>query len=144
MADTDIKPTTASPTTQPSPPTEPAIDLAGRTRPIVVRIKGKKRRRYSRSLKGLQRSLSRFNKVGDRIGEAIAAGFSKYRKKSDKSARKKKDGLLRDSLENAAASLGTTLRKSSKIPVLVARSFRGRSRRRSVRNLSRMLRVFRR
>jgi len=122
-------------------PTETAISLQGRSRPIVVRVKGKKgkKRKYSRGTKDLQIGLRKGSKIGDRIASALSDGFGLYRKKSNKSSRKRKDGMLRDLFKNSGSGLGKTMRKSSKVPVLIAKTVRGKSVRRSIRAMSRMM-----
>lgn len=96
---------------------------------IIVRNRKKKRkkRRYSsQALKNLQRKLTGMLKVSDRMADAISRGVSKFRRRSRKSARKKRDGLLRDLPRNAASGLGATIRASSKIPRDVVRVIRPR------------------
>lgn len=94
---------------------------------IIVRNRKKKRkkRRYSsRPLKTLQQKLNGMLRVSDRIANAISRGILKFRQRSKKSAKKKRDGLLRDLPRNAASGLGETIRVSSKIPRDVVRVFR--------------------
>lgn len=117
-----------------------AISLEGRSRPIVVRVKDKKKKRkYSRGAKDLQISLRKGTKIGDRIANALADGLGLYRKKSDKSSKKRKDGALRDILKNSASGMSKTVRKSSRVPVLIAKAVRGKLVRRSIRNLARVM-----
>lgn len=104
---------------------EPEVSFRGYPQPIVVRL-GKKKRRYSSSLKGLQRRMRGGVKVSDKILDALSSGLGKYRRRSNRSADKKKDGVLKDFLKNSAAGLGTTLRKSSKVPVMLAKSLRSK------------------
>lgn len=97
---------------------------------IIVRNrkkKKKKKRRYSsRPLKSFQQRLNGMLRVSDRVASAISRGVLKFRRRSRKSARKKRDGLLRDLPKNAARGLGETIRVSSKIPRDVVRVFRPR------------------
>lgn len=117
-----------------------ALTLEGRHRPIVVRVKKKgKKRKYSKGTKDFQVGLRRLTRVGDRLTSAIADGFREYRKRSDKSSRKRKDGVLRDALINSAWGASETLRRSNKVPVLLAKTVRGKQIRRSVRRVARIL-----
>jgi len=119
---------------------EHALTLAGRHRPIVVQVKGKsKKRKYSKGTKDFQIGLRRVTRVGDRLASALADGFSEYRKRSNKSSWKRKDGVLRDALKNAAWGMSKTLRKSDKVPVLLAKTVRTKQVRRSVRRMTRLL-----
>lgn len=112
--------------------TQKTVILEKRSGPIVVRLK-KKKRRYSRGLKELQRQLWRGTKAGDRIADAVSAGISRYRSRADKSSTNKKDGLLKDFFKNSARGLGTTMRKSSKVPRILAGSISRKSIKRQVR-----------
>jgi hypothetical protein len=133
---------TSSPTVEAQ--AETAITLAGRHRPVVISVKEKKKkkRKYSKGLKDLQISARKGTRIGDKFANALADGFRKFRKKSDKSSEKKRDGVLRDFYANAASGVGTTLRKSSKVPVLMAKTVRKRTMRRSVRAMGQLMRGF--
>ena len=76
-------------------------------RPIVVNIgKKKKKKKYSRGLEDLQRTGVGLTRVSSRIARSVAKGMKAFRKASDKSARKKRDGALRDSARDAQVNLG--------------------------------------
>ncbi|MDI1433112.1 MULTISPECIES: hypothetical protein [Polyangium] len=123
---------------------ETGLSLKGRRKPIVVRVKGSgKKRKYSRSLKGLQQSLHRSTKGGNRMVKAIAAGLKTYTKRADKSSKKRRDGMIRDILKNSAAGFGKTLSKSSKVPSLMAKSVSGKTVRRRVRVMKNVFGFFR-
>jgi len=103
-------------------------------KPIVVKLKGKKKKRkYSGSLKPMQKGMRTSTKASDKFLNALSAGLTKYRKRQDRSSRKKKDGALKDWVRNTASGLGTTLRKSSKVPSIWAKSMTRRQTRRGVR-----------
>lgn len=120
---------------------EAGLTLEGRHRPIVIRVKGKKgkKRRYSKGTKDFQVGARRMTRVGDRLTNAIADGFHEYRRRSEKSSRRRKDGVLRDILKNTAWGASKTLRRSNKVPVLLAKTVRGKQVRRNVRRMARML-----
>jgi len=87
--------------------------------PVVLVKKGKnkkKKRKYSRGLKGfgqLQRGAARSSW---RLGDAVAAGLKDFRKRNDKSSRKRRDGSLRFLFKNASRASGKVLTKSGKAP----------------------------
>src|SRR5258706_546208 len=87
----------------------------GMPKPIVVKTKKKKKYKYSRGLKDLQVSGRKVNKASSRLVKAVAKGMTEYRKASDKSARKKRDGAIRDFGLNVAKGMGKGLRPSSGI-----------------------------
>src|SRR6266536_3538316 len=82
-----------------------AFQPIGIGRPIVVKSKKKKKYRYSRGLKDLQRTGRSMTKVSSRLSRAVSKGVDTYRKSADKSARKKRDGAIRDFGLNAAKGL---------------------------------------
>jgi len=68
----------------------------GTLKPVVFKTKKKKKYKYSRGLKDLQRSSRGVAKVSSRLARSVVKGMDAYRKASDKSARKKRDGAIRD------------------------------------------------
>jgi len=121
-------------TDQEQQPARPApLQVLGTRRPIVIGAGKKKKRRYSRGLRDLQVSGRRMAKVSGTLTQAVAKGIRAYRKASDKSARKKRDGALRDLGLNAAKGATKLLRASSSVPYDLARAMNRRGLRRSVR-----------
>ena len=108
-----------------------AVDL---TQPIVIDVKkSKKKRKYSRGLKDLQVAGRRMTRTSSRMMSAVSKGMDAFRKASDKSAGRKRDGAVRDLGVNAAKGLGHSLRKSSRIPLELAKTLDNRVSRRIVR-----------
>jgi hypothetical protein len=117
-------------------------------KPIYIRLgKGGKKRRYSKGLKGLQQTGRHLAKASTRMARATAGGMATFEKAADKSAFKRKDGALRDFSVNVGKALRTSLRKSSRIPLDVARAFDSpqtrRATRRQIRFASGLGRLFR-
>lgn len=83
---------------------------------IVLERKNKRKRRYSKRLKGIGRGERYIVKAGHRIVEAMSSGIKEYRNRSDKSAEKKKDGSLRDLLKNAILGASKAMSKAAKAP----------------------------
>lgn len=84
--------------------------------------KKKKKRKYSRGLKGfgqLQRGAARSSW---RLGDAVSAGLKEFRKRNDKSSRKRRDGALRHLFKNASRASGKMLEKSGKAPYDLVRN----------------------
>ena len=66
-------------------------------------------------------------------GESVSKGIQAYRKASDKSAEKKRDGAIRDFGLNLAKGLSKSLCASSSVPVDIAEALDGRGARRRTR-----------
>lgn len=98
----------------------------------------KKKKKYSRGLRDIQRFDRGLAKASRKINEAVAEGLNKYLKDSDKSARKRRDGAIQDALENWAAAMGKTVRRASKAPEILASTLNTRSSRKQFRTLVRL------
>jgi hypothetical protein len=99
------------------------------TAPLLVYDFGKKRRKrkkYSRGLKTVQRTEDGLTLAGRRFGDAVESGFRSYRKRRNKSARRKKDGPIRDIVRNSSGGLSQFLNVGSDIPYDVARKLNNR------------------
>lgn len=107
---------------------------------MVVEVKKKKKRKYSKGLKAVQRIERGMARSLDVLAEGFARTFSEYKKRSGRSARKKKDGALRDGLENWTKAMSKGLSVSSKAPydfVKTVNSGRGTKQlRRTIRSLT--------
>ena len=113
--------------------------LLDSTHPIVIKSKGKKKRKYSRGLKEFQQNGRSLAKVSDDLARSVSKGIQTYRKASDKSARKKRDGSMRDFGLNLAKGLSKSLRASSSVPEDLAQAMMGRGS--SRRRMKRQMRV---
>jgi hypothetical protein len=122
-------------------------ELFDLTKPIFLKTKKKKKYRYSRGLKDIQITGRRMSKSSSRVARAMLKGMSSYRKASKKSARKKRDGAIRDFPLNAAKGFSKTLRSSSRFPFDMARAMNTQGSRRlmriQIRSVSRMARLLR-
>ena len=104
--------------------------------------KGKKKRKYSRDLKKAQIAGRRGLKGTNRIVRAVSKGLALFRKRSNKSSRKKRDGMLRDLTLNVGRGAGRTLRVSSMAPLQLAKAIQGKGLRKPNKGLARLLRGF--
>jgi hypothetical protein len=129
---------------QPAPSQEEHSILIGSTRPIVIKGKKKKKRRYSRGLGDWQRSARGLTKISARMTGSLYKGVNEYRKASDKSSTKKRDGALRDLGINIGKAMSKSLAESSRIPRDLAKTINTRSVRRSTRLQIRMMSRFNR
>jgi len=115
------------------------MDTVQLQRPIVLKARTKKKRRYSRGLGDLQRVMRGFGKLNARAAGAYATGFDVFYKASNKSSLKRRDGALRDLGRNLGKAASKSLRKSSRIPADAALILSTGSSRRAIR---RQIRVF--
>lgn len=104
-----------------APPLTPTLHSAGAilTSPVILTLgKGgkKKRKRYSRGTKSSQRFLYGLSKAGYRVSDSFTSGLNLFVKRSNRSAKKKRDGLTRDSIRNASRGLGRGIRTLSRVP----------------------------
>lgn len=117
---------------QPSPPkAQPPKQVQYYlTEPLVVydytKKKKKNRKKYSKGLKTIQRTEDGLTLAGRRLGDAVESGFRSYRKRRNKSARRRKDGPLRDMVRNTAGGVSQFFSVGSDIPYDVARKVNNR------------------
>lgn len=102
-------------------------------RPIVIKVRKKHKRRYSRGLGDLQRVARGFSKLNSRAASAYASGFASFYKSSNKSSFKKRDGALRDFSRNLGKAASKSLRKGSRLPADAAVILSTGSARRAIR-----------
>lgn len=88
--------------------------------------KRRRKRKYSRGTKDLQRLERGVTRASSRVSEAVAKGFRTYNKESKKSGRRKRDGAMRDALENVTLALADSAGKAAKAPYEIARKINGK------------------
>lgn len=99
----------------------------------------RKKRGSSRESRRLADIENRATKSVRRVTRALNSGIDTYRDKRDKSQRKRRDGALVDSYENAAVGIAKTVAKSSPVLTDIAKAINTRRRRKSIRRLLRGL-----
>jgi hypothetical protein len=121
-----------------------------RFKPIVLELKKKKRKskkRYTKELEEVQRMEGHLTRSAQRMARATEKGITSYRKLSIKSAKKKKDGAIRDFIPNSGIAMSHSLREASQLPYDIAKAMdtpQNRKRlKRQLRGLSRSLRILR-
>jgi hypothetical protein len=118
--------------------------------PIIFTLKRnkKRKRRYSRGLRDLQQMERRLTRSARRMSRSADKGMASYWKRREKSARKKRDGALRDFIPNSGWAMSRAMREASPLPYDLARAMSTRGTRRwlnrQVRMASRQWRAWRR
>ncbi len=117
-----------------------ADDLGGSPLAAEPQTKKKTRKKkYSRGLRDLQRLGAGSVRAAERIGRAVEVGLRGYRRRSNKSARKGRDGALRDAFENAAIAAGKAIEASARAPRDLAKGLDTKRMWRRARPLARMV-----
>lgn len=83
---------------------------------VVETVTKKKKRRYSNGLGTVQHVERGVARSLETLSEGVAKVFSEYSKRSNKSARRKRDGALRDGIENWTKALSKGLRVAGDAP----------------------------
>lgn len=123
--------------------------------PIVLELKSKSKKKkkkkkgaakwYSAGLKEVQRTERHLVRASHRMAKAVEKGLGSYRKSSLASARKKKDGALRDFVPNSAEAMSKALREASGVPSDLAKAVNSKKAqklmRRQLKSISRRLRI---
>ena len=115
-------------------------DIAAETSaPNVIVLKKKKRKKYSKGLKNLQKGEDRLGKATHRISKAIEKGIGEYRDRRKDSAADRKDGAIVDFVPNVAGAWGIVLEKSSRVPYDLSRIVSNKRRRKITKRVARGL-----
>jgi len=92
-----------------APVVEPSVILGGKK-------KKKKKKRYTRSIRGVQRLEVGASKSQRRVAKAVVRGLNAWIDATDKSARKKRDGAVKDGLKNTSKAMRKALRTAAEAP----------------------------
>jgi hypothetical protein len=110
------------------PGNQPPIDSAalqtgGRVpvvcnRVVLLKFKRKKgrKKKYTRGLKDIQRVAHGITDSSETLSRALTRGVVRYRKVQNKSARRKRDGGIKDFFDNWSKATGTSIRIASGAP----------------------------
>lgn len=127
--------TSAKTTTGTAPAAAPQPSQAGGTGPIVItRAPRRKKRRYSRGLREIQQLERGIARSSQRLSRALERGLVEYRKRSNRSARRRRDGAIRDFVRNGSRGLSRGLRVASNAPYDMLQPVSTRRISRTVRN----------
>jgi hypothetical protein len=94
------------------------------TTPIVIEpVKGKKKKKkkYTKGTKGIQRLALGVTDALYRSANSVSKAEKTISKRSKKSSRKKRDGLVRDSLRNSSRGISDGFTELGKAPNEIAR-----------------------
>ncbi len=126
--------------------TEDGIDTTQTDPPLLViehknkknkKNKKKKKKKYSRGMKDLQCLVEGAVQASARTTRAVSDGVTHVDKCSRRSARKRRDGAVRDGLEAWARGIGKTIEKSAGVPNDIAKPL-NKAVRRQLRALTRL------
>lgn len=85
--------------------------------PIVYRRRRSRgNRKYSRGLKAPQQLERDASRSAERVAQAVADGIGEYRDNRDKSARRKRDGAIKDVVRNVGRGVSEALDTGSRAP----------------------------
>jgi len=83
--------------------------------PVVVETQ-KRKRRTSGGLDTIQKVERGMTRSLERVSKGVARMFSDYSKRREDSSREKRDGALRDAIENWSKAMSKGMRVASKAP----------------------------
>lgn len=97
---------------------EITVDTEPAATEVIIRKKKKKKnkKKYTRGLKSLQQLEQGYSRASRRLADGLSDGYDVYYKKRNKSARKRKDGALRDFPDNFSYAVSEGLRTASRAP----------------------------
>lgn len=121
--------------------TQPDTVQAETTVYVVEPRRRKKKRGSSKKSRRLEDIENRVSKSLRRVTKAVDRGVRTYRDKRDKSERRRRDGALVDSYENAAVGVSEAIADSSPVLTDIAKAINTRRRRKEIRRLVRGLPV---
>lgn len=99
------------------------------TTPIILQRdkkksrRGKRKKKYSKGTKGLQRLMQGFADSGNRIARGFARNTRTFSDRSKRSARKRRDGLIRDLFKNETRAIRKSSRQFAKAPDEITKRF---------------------
>jgi len=108
----------------------PGVGLA---KVVVYKRKSGKKRGSSRATRRLIDVEGRASKAVHRVSKAVNRGVGTYLDKRDKSARKRRDGALVDSYENASVGAAEAIANSSPVLTDIAKALNTRRLRKRIR-----------
>ena len=125
----------------PVEPQRPAGATSAATPPVMVQEtkRSKKKRRYTSGLVTVQHVERGVTRSIERVSEGVARMFREYSELREDSSRKKRDGALRDALENWTKAMSKGMRTASKAPYDLVK---GVSRGRGSKRVRKTLRAF--
>jgi hypothetical protein len=99
---------------EPSTVSAPSTSVAAESKEDTRQAE--KTTRYSSRYEGLQKAERRLTRASHQLGEAVLAGIESWDRSREKSARSKKDGAVKDGLENFTKAYAKTIREAAGVP----------------------------
>ena len=111
-------------TASPDPNVPDATPVAATAAPFTApaETRKKKKRKYSRGTRSIQELERGTTRAAREISKAVARGFSVYQRRRDKSSRKRRDGALRDVVENVGKAASKGFKAGSDAPYEFAKA----------------------
>ncbi|HET9767589.1 MAG TPA: hypothetical protein VFS60_12120 [Thermoanaerobaculia bacterium] len=104
--------------------------------PIVYEYRKRRgKKRYSKGTKDIQVCERGFSRSLERVADAVADGFGRYRRRRNRSANRKKDGAIKDFVRNVGRGAEKALRTGSKAPTDLTRRVTWKRLRRATRSV---------
>ena len=102
---------------------KPVVYEVATQRPIVYEVrkgrkgrKGRRKKKYSRGLRDPQKLEQGASRSAERLAHALADGLTRYRRRRNDSAERKRDGAIKDALRNIGRGAERALRTGAKAP----------------------------
>lgn len=83
--------------------------------------RGRRKKKYSRSTKGIQRFLFGSSRAGYRVTNSLARGLNTFVRRGNRSARRRRDGFVRDAFRNFSRGFGRAASEFGRAPFEIAR-----------------------
>ena len=106
---------------------------------LAPAVEIKKKRKYSKGKRGVQELGRGVNRAAADLGKAVSIALESYNKRSDNSSRKKKDGMLRDAVQNMTKAASKGLKKAADAPYDQVKSVSRGKNSKQLRNMTKMI-----
>jgi hypothetical protein len=118
--------------------------MSDNMQPIVVNAKGKKKkkRKYTKGIRSIEMSEVALTRGANRLADAVSAGLSEYRRRRDRSSRKKKDGMIVDWVPNIGEGISEGIRRASPVAADLAKAVNHREFRNAMRFIAKTMTSF--
>lgn len=90
--------------------------------PPIVYVKRRRKRKYSRGLRQVQKLERGFNKANRRMAKSYVDGIREWEKRRDKAAKRRRDGAISEAVQNALRASSRMMVEMSKSPADFASS----------------------
>ncbi len=126
---------TTSGSTEPAAPPAPAHSGGI----VTIEKKRKRKRKYTRGTRTYQEFEMGASRAVGELAKAVSKGLSTYRRRRNKSSRKRRDGALRDMLNNTGKAVSRGLKAGSDAPYEFAKAVNSRRFSKQLRNAVRIV-----